>query len=61
VLFFEKCFSFKYFGLCSNIALKLVIKNFCESCWIRIPITISMWMKKIKVLEHLKEDYWKRF
>ena len=55
---FEKCFSFQYFGLCSNIALKLGNKELLRKLLDKESGYYFNVDEKIKVLEHLKKDYW---
>lgn len=54
---FEKCFSFQYFGLCANIGLRLGDKELLRKLMDKESSYYFNVDEKIKVLEHLKEDY----
>lgn len=54
---FEKCFSFHYFGLCANIGLKLGGMELLRRLMDKESGYYFNVDEKIKVLEHLKEDY----
>jgi hypothetical protein len=54
---FEKGFSFQYFGLCANIALRLGDKELLHRLVDKESGYYFNVDEKIKVLEHLKEDY----
>jgi hypothetical protein len=54
---FEKCYSFHYFGLCANIGLRLDDKELMRKLIDKESGYNFNVDEKIKVLEHLKEDY----
>ena len=54
---FEKCFSFKYFGLCANIGLRLGDKELLRKLLDKESGYYFNVGEKIKVLEYLKDDY----
>jgi hypothetical protein len=54
---FEKCYSFQYFGLCANIGLRLGDKELLRKLIDKESGYYFNVDEKIKVLEHLKEDY----
>jgi hypothetical protein len=54
---FEKCFSFQYFGLCTNIGLKLNDNELLRKLLDKESDYFFNVDEKIKVLEHLKKDY----
>jgi hypothetical protein len=54
---FEKCISIQYFGLCANIGLRLGDKELLRKLIDKESGYYFNTDEKIKVLEHLKEDY----
>ena len=54
---FEKCISIQYFGLCANIGLRLNDKELLRKLLDKESGYNFNVDEKIKVLEHLKEDY----
>ncbi len=54
---FEKCFSFQYYELCANIGLRLDDKELLQKLLDKESGYYFNVGEKIKVLEHLKEDY----
>lgn len=54
---FEKCISIQYFGLCTNIGLRLSDKELLRKLIDKESGYYFNMDEKIKVLEYLKEDY----